>query len=51
MALAHGADVTVFHQLDVAHLRVGVERRIHGKIQAPGGQFLGGFAAFGQETR
>ena len=50
MPLAHGAHVAVFHQLDVTHLRVGVERRIHREIQAPGRQFLGGFAAFGQET-
>ncbi|MNN46104.1 hypothetical protein D3C81_1604700 [compost metagenome] len=50
MALAHGADVTVFHQLDVAHLRVGVERGIDGKVQAPGSQFLGGLTALAEKT-
>ncbi len=34
----------------MTHLRVGVERRVHGKIQAAGGQLLGGFTAFGEET-
>ncbi|MCY1416692.1 hypothetical protein D9M71_322080 [compost metagenome] len=50
MPLAHGAHVAVFHQLDVTHLRVGVERRIDRKVQAAGRQFLGGLAAFGQKT-
>ena len=50
VATAHGADVAIFQQLDVAHLRVGVERCIHGEIQAAGGQFLGRLAAFGQHA-
>ncbi|MOA63607.1 hypothetical protein D3C78_1893880 [compost metagenome] len=50
MPLAHGAHVAVFHQLDVAHLRVGVERCIHGEVEAAGGQFLGGFTALGEEA-
>ncbi len=50
VALAHGADVFVFHHLHVAHLRVGVERGIDSKIQTTGGQFLGGLAALGQEA-
>ena len=48
--LAQGANVAVFHQLDVAHLGVGVERCIHGKIQAASGQLLGGFAAARQHA-
>ena len=50
MARAHGADVTIIQQFDVTHLRVGVQRRIDGEVEAAGGQFLGGFAALGQET-
>ena len=50
MALAHGADVAVFHQFDVAHLRVGVQRCIDGEVQAAGGQLLGGLAALGEEA-
>ncbi|MCY1359365.1 hypothetical protein D9M69_459330 [compost metagenome] len=50
VSAAQGADIAVFHQLDVTHLRVGVERRVHGEVQAPGGQLLGGLATFGQET-
>ncbi|MNN75038.1 hypothetical protein D3C81_1913050 [compost metagenome] len=50
MPLAHGAHITVFHQLDVTHLRVGVERCVHREVEASGRQFLGGFAAFGQEA-
>ncbi|MNG02329.1 hypothetical protein D3C84_853550 [compost metagenome] len=45
VAAAHGADVAVLDQLDVAHLGVGVERGVHGEVEAAGSQFLGGFAA------
>ncbi|MNF92489.1 hypothetical protein D3C84_751350 [compost metagenome] len=50
MPLAHGAHVAVLHQLDVTHLRVGVEWRIHREIEATGCQLFGGFPAFGQEA-
>ena len=45
MSGAHGADETVFEQLDVAHLRVAVERHVHREIQLAGGQLAGGFPA------
>src|SRR5690606_21217676 len=39
--LAHDADVAVLEQAYMTHLRVGVQRRIDGKIQPAGRQFLG----------
>ena len=50
VAAAHGADVAVLHQLDVAHLGIGVQRRVDGEVEAAGGEFLGGFAALGEEA-
>ena len=50
MALAQGADIAVLHQLDVAHLRVGVQGGVDGEIQAAGGEFLGGLAALAQKA-
>ncbi|MNT06082.1 hypothetical protein D3C72_1407340 [compost metagenome] len=50
MTLAQGADVLILHQLDVAYLRIGIEGRIDGKVQAPGGKFLGGLSALAQKA-
>ncbi|MNH00354.1 hypothetical protein D3C79_595440 [compost metagenome] len=50
VALAQGADIAVLHQFDVAHLRVGVQWRVDGKVQAAGREFLGGLAALAQEA-
>ncbi|MCY1413867.1 hypothetical protein D9M71_293040 [compost metagenome] len=50
MALAHGADVAVFQQLDVAYLRIGVQWCVHGEVEAAGGQFGGHLPAPGEEA-